>query len=642
MIASLARVHPLPPLGARRTCALVAGGGRRWPSPPGSSTASPPTSRCCSPTPTTTSTARCGSSSTPTRCGFIWTSDAWHQWLGPWTIAPLYYLFVAAVLAVDRPPPAAADPPVRARRGRGGGDGGAGAAHRGAARRVGGRRLRAELPRHRAVGVHAHREPPLAAARRRAGAARRGGGHRGGPALAAAGRSAASCSVSPASRGRCPRRSCRWPRSGGRGSRGTRREAVQAAAVLALSAAAAILPWTARNVFVIGDLVPVESISVYNFWDDNAFVDGDRRRHQESRDRRPAHARRAAQPGHVVRLAGDRRATPAASRRRPGGTCVHIVRLDGLHLLLRIEEPHPRVAARRADPARRHRDAGHRPAVPRLRGRRRALARAIADPAVVGLLPADGGGRSSTTRSATAARCCPSRWRGRRGAWRFWPIPARRRRTAVRAAVLVGAGCAPRECSRRTSCPPSGPCGRPGRCAGCSRALDRGGRRRRGRCRVPGRQRGPVAARPWLVFGSALARAGEPARALDAYRRAEERKAYVWTPRLVRPAAARRGRPARRGRARRGRRLLLARRSRGSPWRSRGARCPRRARTRSCSPAATTAPCAASRCRAATIAGRWHRAWIRLRPVTSAAAYVVSLDMGFPPPSPLRGGGRAW
>ena len=29
---------------------------------------------------------------------FVLRSDAWHQWLGPWTIAPLYYLFAASVM----------------------------------------------------------------------------------------------------------------------------------------------------------------------------------------------------------------------------------------------------------------------------------------------------------------------------------------------------------------------------------------------------------------------------------------------------------------------------------------------------------------------------------------------------------------
>jgi hypothetical protein len=31
---------------------------------------------------------------------FVLESDAWHQWLGPWTIAPLYYLLVAAVFGL--------------------------------------------------------------------------------------------------------------------------------------------------------------------------------------------------------------------------------------------------------------------------------------------------------------------------------------------------------------------------------------------------------------------------------------------------------------------------------------------------------------------------------------------------------------
>ena len=31
---------------------------------------------------------------------YVLTSDNWHRWLGPWTIAPLYYLFVALLMAV--------------------------------------------------------------------------------------------------------------------------------------------------------------------------------------------------------------------------------------------------------------------------------------------------------------------------------------------------------------------------------------------------------------------------------------------------------------------------------------------------------------------------------------------------------------
>src|SRR5258707_14997393 len=43
---------------------------------------------------------------------FIGTSDAWHLWLGPWTIAPLYYLFLAGIMAVFGPHLLAA-PPVQ-------------------------------------------------------------------------------------------------------------------------------------------------------------------------------------------------------------------------------------------------------------------------------------------------------------------------------------------------------------------------------------------------------------------------------------------------------------------------------------------------------------------------------------------------
>jgi hypothetical protein len=147
-----------------------------------------------------------------------------------------------------------------------------------------------------------------------------------------------------------------------------------------------------------------------------------------------------------------------------------------------------------------------------------------------------------------------------------------------------------------------------------------------------------VAARPWLVFGSALARRGDPARALDAFRRAEERKAYVWTPRLVRPRLlAEAGRPDAEAlaeadafswhvdpwlaletawRALPAPRTDEVRLGRGDYGAVRGFTLPRRDH-------------------------RWSmgRAWVRLRPATPAAAYLVSLDMGFPPPSPLDGGG---
>ena len=269
---------------------------------------------------------------------------------------------------------------------------GLGAPDRGPARRVGGGRLRAGLPRHRAVRLDAHREPAHAAPRGRRSrcsptrprrSARRGGGAWPWPA---------SPSASPASRDRCPPRSCPWPRCGGPGSRGRAPRGCARRRSSSSSAAAAILPWTARNALVIGDLVPVESISVYNFWDDNAFAEGERRRHQESVI--------ASQPT----LADQRRVamafgfrgivrSPALFAEKAWRNLQHIVRLDGLHLWLRIEEPHPWWRHALLDPARRHRDPGRDPALPRLRRRRGAVARPVADPAVVRLLPAHGGGR---------------------------------------------------------------------------------------------------------------------------------------------------------------------------------------------------------------------------------------------------------
>jgi hypothetical protein len=109
---------------------------------------------------------------------FIGTSDAWHLWLGPWTIAPLYYLFLAGIMAVFGPHLLAVQLvqigldvlaavltghsagvwPDRAARGRGG--------------------LCRELPRDRAVHDHAHREPQQRPPARRHRDADRGGAQR--------------------------------------------------------------------------------------------------------------------------------------------------------------------------------------------------------------------------------------------------------------------------------------------------------------------------------------------------------------------------------------------------------------------------------------------------------------------------------
>jgi hypothetical protein len=563
---------------------------------------------------------------------FIWTSDAWHQWLGPWTIAPLYYLFVAAVVAATGHllPLQVLQFLL---------DAGVAVAAAGLGRRIAGPRgawagvvyalnfhaleqsastLTENLHSPLLVGalaVLAGEAVPAAAPRWRRLAA---GGFLLGLAGLARSVSTAFVPLAALWRARLAR---------------TRREAVRAAALIALSAGAAVLPWTARNAFVIGDLVPVESISAYNFWDDNAFVEGDRRRHQES-----------VIAGQPTLAAQRRQALWFGGRgivRNPGlfvekawRNLLHIVRLDGLHLLLRIEEPHPPW--------------------------RHAALILLDDTVMLATVPlflvfAIAGARSPArslillwsgyyllmvvvifhNEIRYRSTLLPFALAGAAGGASLLADPAGRRRPAVRAALLAGAVCAAGMLS-----PYVVPAVRAVRSAWTLREmqprLDRGDIAGAEGVVFRAASEDRVAARPWLAFGSALARAGEPARALDAYRRAEERKAYVWTPRLVRPRLlAEAGLPAAEALAEadafswhvdpwlalevawralpapRTDEVLLARGDYGAV---RGFTLPRRDH-------------------------RWSmdRAWVRLRPVTGAAAYVVSLDMGFPPPSRLEG-----
>ena len=565
--------------------------------------------------------------------GFIWTSDAWHQWLGPWTIAPLYYLFVTAVLAATgHLLPLQILQFVL--------DSAVAVATAGLGRRIAGPRgvwagvvyalnfhaieqsastLTENLHSPLLVGaltVLAFEAVPEAAPRWRRLAV---SGFLLGLSGLARSVSTAFVPLAALWRARLAR---------------TRREAVEAAAVLAISAAAAVLPWTARNVFVIGDLVPVESISVYNLWDDNAFVDGDRRRHQESAiASQPTLAAQRSQAmwfgwRGIVR-------NPLGFAEKAWRNLVHIVRLDGLHLLLRIEEPHP---------AWRHAalilldDTVMLATVPLFLVFAAAGARSPARSLillwsgyyllmVVGIFHNEIRYRSTLLPFALA---------GAAGGAMLLADPASRGLLRVRAAVLVGALSVagmlwpylmPAVRAVRSTWTLRGMQPRldAGDVAGAEGVVFRAASEDR------------IAARPWLVFGSALARADDPARALDAYRRAEERKGHVWTPRLVRPQllaeadlpnadalaeadafswqvdpwlaleVAWRALPAPRTDE-----VLLARGDYGAV---RGFTLPRRDH-------------------------RWsmHRAWIRLRPVTPAAAYVVTLDMGFPSPSPLGGG----
>jgi hypothetical protein len=562
--------------------------------------------------------------------GFIWTSDAWHQWLGPWTIAPLYYLFVAAVLALTgHLLPLQVLQFIL--------DAGVAVAAAGLGRRIAGPRgvwagvvyaLNFHAIEQSASTLTENLHSPLlvgalailAAEASTAAAPRWRRLAAGGFLLGMSGlaRSVSTAFVPLAAL---------WRASQAR----TRREAVQAAAVIALAAGAAILPWTARNVFVIGDLVPVESISVYNFWDDNAFVDGDRRRHQEGVIAgQPTLAAQRSQAmwfgwRGIVR-------NPGLFAEKAWRNLLHIVRLDGLHLLLAIEEPHP---------AWRH-----------------AALILLDDTVMLATIPLFlvfvAAGARSPTRSLILlwsgyyllmvvgifhneiryrSTLLPFALAGAAGGVAILADPAGRRRGAVRFAVLVGLISAAGMVS-----PFAMPAVRAVRAAWTLRALspllERGDIAGAEGVVFRAATEDRVAARPWLAFGSALARRDEPVRALDAYRRAEERKSYVWTPRLVRPQLlAEAGLPNAEAlaeadafswqvdpwlaleiawRALPAPRADEVRLGRGDYGAVRGFTLPRRDH-------------------------RWsmRQGWIRLRPVTGAAAYVVSVEMGFPPPSTL-------
>jgi hypothetical protein len=116
----------------------------------------------------------------------------------------------------------------------------------------------------------------------------------------------------------------------------SRPRAWKAAAVLAAAGAAAILPWTARNVFLLGEPVLIESAAFENIWFANHFVDRALFLNQERLvhgQATPAEKRKAAL--HFA-MRGIRR-HPGMFVRKIGINFRHFFRPEGLHNLLGIE-----------------------------------------------------------------------------------------------------------------------------------------------------------------------------------------------------------------------------------------------------------------------------------------------------------------
>jgi hypothetical protein len=565
---------------------------------------------------------------------FVLKSDAWHLWMGPWTIAPGYYLFVAAVFGTFGPHLL----PLLVLQG---------LLDAGTAVMVGmmGRALAG--PRGRWAGVayavnwHAVEQPAstltenlhtvllvagitvlIEEARRNADAGEwtwrtvLGGFLLGFSGLA---RSVSTAFVPLAAAWRT-------------GLHPRRRAALVAGVALAVGGALAVVPWTTRNVFLIGDFVPVESISVYNLWDDNAFVEGERRRQQE--------ARIAAEPTLAGQRAVALRLTWRGISRNPGlfvekawGQLWHFLRPDGLQLLLVLEHPQP---------AWRH-------AVLVL------LDDLLLVPTVVLFLVFAAAGHPSRPRALillwTAyyllmvvvlfhneiryrSTLMPFAFAGAAGGAAVLADPLRRRSWPARAGLALGLVAA-----ARMLWPYAAPAWQALRAVPGTRAavaaVNRGDLVSAEEAVRRASALGGSTARPWLRYGSALARRGHAREALVAYQRGQERKGHQWTPRLVRPALLRAAGLEAESRA------AAAEADEFSwhvdPWQALEVAWREL-------PAPHTNEVLLGRNDYGAVRGfahlardhRWsrHRVWIRLQPTVKAPSYDVTLEMGSPEPSP--------
>jgi len=118
--------------------------------------------------------------------------------------------------------------------------------------------------------------------------------------------------------------------------RGGWRRSARSALLLAAGGAAVVLPWTARNVFVIGEPVLIETAAFENLWYANNFVDRERfRRQEQTVHGQPTPAAKRAAALHFA-LRGIKR-HPGRFLEKVGINFRHFFRPEGLHNLLRIE-----------------------------------------------------------------------------------------------------------------------------------------------------------------------------------------------------------------------------------------------------------------------------------------------------------------
>ena len=402
-----------------------------------------------------------------------------------------------------------------------------------------------------------------------------------------------------------------------------------------------VVPWTIRNAIVTGDFIPVETNGIYNLYDDNTFVEGERRREPGGGHALAADAGPAARHGGADGPGGSR-ASPMRSWKRPGATSSTSSVRTACSSSPRGRGAHARLAPR---------------------GRSSSSTTSSCSPAVVlfavfliagrpspergldrrldCLLPADGGGPLPQRDPLPEHALLPFALAGAAGGWALLA-----RREAVSLARARGPD--PGRRARRAGW--LRPYRRPGGAGSPLPARLEGDAsgRREGRRRCPRAgisdeavRADPGSARPWLRYGRALARHGDPAGALDAYEtapRAARRTSgsRSWCGRLCWP------RPD-------GRRIVADAVAEANAfswnvdpwlalevaWRELPAPCHRRSAARG--RRLRRAPAASAQ--RAPRDGRWtrHRAWLRLRPATAAPAYEVTLWMGSPAASAPRG-----
>jgi tetratricopeptide (TPR) repeat protein len=407
-----------------------------------------------------------------------------------------------------------------------------------------------------------------------------------------------------------------------------RRRGVSAAVAFVLAAALPIVPWAVRNRVLLGDPSPIESASVANLFIDNVYVDEARYARMEHfvfKEKTPAARRDVAMAYVKDGLRKRWRLIPAKVRHN----ATHLLRPEGLWILLGVQQ---------AWPAWRH-----------------ALNLALDDvwlvlavPLFLAWLAAGRGWLRAAVLAWTALYLflivvvfhaeiryrlplVPYALAGAAGGWAV----LRERRRAAWIAAAAGALLVALVVVR----PFAGPAWRAGlafaRLQGAAEPMARGDFAAARSAAWRAAAADPTSMWPWIRYGRWLAGAGRYEDALDAYTRAAPLREVPWEPTAVRPALLAAAGRADEARAAAGaaNRMSLAVDSwilLDVAWRATGAPVTDEI-------AMGGLDYGAARDFMAPRGGqRWSRpeARLRFRPRTVARAYELVLDMGMPAPGP--------